>query len=58
MGCILMENMSSSGFSASMHRHDYPAALGGILDFGGMAAIFEGLEPAGLLYLECLQAKV
>ncbi len=27
--------------------------VGRILDFSGLAAIFPGLEPAGLLYLKC-----
>ncbi len=48
---ILMENMFFSRISAGPHCQDRPAVLSGILDSGGLAAIFAGLEPAGLLYL-------
>jgi hypothetical protein len=40
-----MENTSFSEFSAGLH----PAAVGRISIFGGLAAIFVGLEFAGLL---------
>jgi hypothetical protein len=33
-------------FSAGPHRYDHPAIVGEILDSGGLAAIFVGLEPA------------
>ncbi len=47
-----MKNTSSCGFSTGPHCQDLPAALFGIQDPGGLAAIF-----AGLLYM-VLQAKV
>ncbi len=46
-----MENTSFSGFGTSPHYQDHPPVVGGILDSGGLAAIFARLEPAGLLYL-------
>jgi hypothetical protein len=47
-GRSLIENMSFCGFSASLRRPNHLAAVGGILVFGGLAAIFAGLEFAGL----------
>ncbi len=47
-----MESTSSSRFNAGQHHQDYPAFLGGILDTSGLAAIFTGLESAGLPYVE------
>jgi hypothetical protein len=47
-----MENMSFGRFIAGPHHQDHPSALGGILDSSRLAAIFAGLEFAGLL---CLQ---
>jgi hypothetical protein len=44
--------MSFGGFSAGPHCHDHPGVVGGILDSSGLAAIFFGLEPPGLCYLE------
>jgi hypothetical protein len=45
-----MENMPFGGFSAALRRPYQLAAVGGILVFGGLAAIFGELEFAGLLY--------
>ncbi len=45
-GYSLMEN---TPFSAGLRRPNQLAAFGGILVFGGLAAIFAGLEFAGLL---------
>jgi hypothetical protein len=36
---------------------DHPAVVGGILDSGGLAAIFAGLEPTGLCYLMCFAGE-
>ncbi len=36
---------------------NHPAAVAGIPIFGGLAAIFGGLEFAGLLYLTCFSGK-
>jgi hypothetical protein len=47
-GRSLIENMSFCGFSAGLRRPNRFAAVGGILVFGGLAAIFAGLEFAGL----------
>jgi hypothetical protein len=44
-----MENTSFGGFSADCPNH--LAAVGRILNFGGLAIIFAGLEFAGLLNL-------
>ncbi len=49
-GRSLIENMSFCGFSAGLHRPNHLAAVGGILVFGGLAAIIAELEPAQLLY--------
>jgi hypothetical protein len=47
-----MENMTFGGFSADQHGQNHPAAVGGILDFGGLAAICAILEFTGLFYLQ------
>jgi hypothetical protein len=47
-GRSLTENTSFCGFSAGLRRPNQLAAVGGILVFGGLAAIFAGLEFAGL----------
>jgi hypothetical protein len=56
-GCFLAKNMSFSGFSSGTHCQDQPAIVGGILDSGGFATIFTGLEFAGLLYLAYFEGK-
>jgi hypothetical protein len=43
--------MPFGGFSAGPRRQDQSATVGGILDSGGLAAIFARLEPE-LPYLE------
>jgi hypothetical protein len=53
-----MENMSFCGSSTGPYRQDYPAVVGGILESGIFATIIVRLEPAGLLFLTLLQAKV
>ncbi len=55
---ILMEIMSSGGFSTGPHHQNHPAVIKRILDSGGVAAIFAGLEFARLFYLTHLQAQV
>jgi hypothetical protein len=47
-GHSLIENMSFSGFSTSLHRKNHPAAVSGNQVSGGLAAIFAELEPARL----------
>ncbi len=47
-GRSLIENTSFCGFSAGLRRPNRLAAVGGILVFGGLAAIFAELEPARL----------
>jgi hypothetical protein len=44
-----MENTPFGGFSAGLRHPNQLAAVGGILVFGGLAAIFAELEFAGLL---------
>jgi hypothetical protein len=56
-GRSLTENMSFSGFSSSLRRPNHLATVGGILVFRGLAAIFAGLEFAGLDTRRVLQAK-
>jgi hypothetical protein len=51
-GCILRDNTYSSRFWAGQHCEDYPVVLSRILDSSRLAAIFAGLEPAGLRYEE------
>jgi hypothetical protein len=50
-GRILMENTPFSGFSSGLCRQNCLAIVGGIHISGGLAAIFAGLEFAGLLYM-------
>ncbi len=52
-----MENMPFGGFSAGLRRSNQLAAVGGILVFGGLAAIFAELEFAGLLNWQRWAAK-
>jgi hypothetical protein len=56
-GCSLTENMPFGGFSTSLRRPNQLAAIGGILVFGGFAAIFAELECAGLLNRQRFAAK-
>jgi hypothetical protein len=46
---ILLKNMFFCGCGAGLHRKSHPAAVGGILDFGGFAAIAIScvLQPKG-----------
>ncbi len=48
-GCSLTENTSFVRFSAGLRLPNYLKAVGEILIFSGLAAIFAGLEFAGLL---------
>jgi hypothetical protein len=52
-----MENTPFGGFSAGLLRSNQLAAVGGILVFGGLAAIFAELEFAGLLNRQRFEAK-
>ncbi len=56
-GRSLTENMPFGGFSAGLRRSYQLAAVGRILVFGGLAAIFAELEFAGLLNRQRLAAK-
>jgi hypothetical protein len=56
-GRSLMENTSFYGFSAGLRRPNHLAAVGGILVFGGLAAIFAKLDFAGLLNRQRFAAK-
>ncbi len=56
-GRSLMENSPFGGFSAGLRRLNQLAAVGGILVFSGLAAIFAGLEFAGLFNQQRLAAK-
>jgi hypothetical protein len=47
-GRSLIKNTSFCGFSAGLRRPNHLAAVGGILVFGGLAAIIAELEPARL----------
>jgi hypothetical protein len=47
-GRSLIENTSFCGSSAGLRRPNHLAAVGGILVFGGLAAIIAELEPARL----------
>jgi hypothetical protein len=47
-GRSLIENTSFCRFSAGLRCPNHLAAVGGILVFGGLAAIFAGLELTGL----------
>jgi hypothetical protein len=52
-----MENMSFGGFSAGLRRPNHLTAIGGLLAFGRLAAIFAGPEFGRLLYLQHFAAK-
>jgi hypothetical protein len=52
-----MENTPFGGFSTGLCRLNQLAAVGGILVFGGLAAIFAELEFAGLFNWQHLAAK-
>ncbi len=56
-GRSLTENSPFDGFSASLRRPNQLAAVGRILVFGGLAAIFAELEFAGLLNWQRFAAK-
>jgi hypothetical protein len=56
-GRSLVENTPFRGFSAGLRRSNQLAAVGGILVFGGLAAIFAELEFAGLLNRQRWAAK-
>jgi hypothetical protein len=49
-GLSLIKNTSFCGFSAGLLRPNDLAAVGGILVFGGLAAIIAELESARLRY--------
>jgi hypothetical protein len=52
-----MENTPFGGFSAGLRRPNHLAVIAGILVFSGLAAIFAGLEFAGLLNRQRFAAK-
>jgi succinate-acetate transporter protein len=52
-----MKNMPFGRFNAGLRRSNQLAVVGGILFFGGLAAIFAELEVAGLLNRQRLAAK-
>jgi hypothetical protein len=52
-----MENTPFGRFSAGLRRPNQLAAVGEILVFGGLAAIFAKLESAGLLNWQRFAAK-
>jgi hypothetical protein len=52
-----MENMPFGRFSAGLRHPNRLVAVGGILVFGGLAAIFAGLELGGIIYLQRFAAK-
>jgi hypothetical protein len=52
-----MENTPFGGFSTGLRRSNQLAAVGGILVFGGLAAIFAELQFAALLNRQRLAAK-
>jgi hypothetical protein len=56
-GRSLTENTPFGGFSAGLRRLNQLAVVGGILVFGGLAAIFAELEFAGLLNRQRFAAK-
>ncbi len=56
-GRSLIENTSFCGFSAGLCRPNHLAAVGGILVFGGLTAIFTGLEFLDFDTRRVLQAK-
>jgi hypothetical protein len=53
-----MKNISFARFSVGPHRQYRLVAVCRIPDSGGLAVIFDGLEPTGLCHLARLQAKV
>jgi hypothetical protein len=53
----LIENTSFCGFSAGLRRPNRLAAVSGILVFGGLAAIFAGLEFPGLRHQASFAGK-
>jgi hypothetical protein len=53
-----MDNTSFSGFSAGPHCQVHPAAVGRILDFSGLAAIFARLAHTVLCNMACFAGKV
>jgi hypothetical protein len=56
-GHSLTQNSPFGGLSAGLRRLNQLAAVGGILVFGGLAAIFAELEFAGLFNRQRLAAK-
>jgi hypothetical protein len=52
-----MKNMPFGGFSAGLRRPNQLAAVGGILVFGGLAAIFPELKFPGHFNRQRLAAK-
>jgi hypothetical protein len=52
-GRILTENTLFRGFSPVLHCQNHPAAVDGLRFSSGSAAIFAGLEFAGLFHLMC-----
>jgi hypothetical protein len=56
-GRILAEYMSFGGSSATQQCQENSAAVAGILDSGGLVAIFTGPEPAGFCYLGHLASQ-
>jgi hypothetical protein len=52
-----MENTPFGGFNAGLRRPNQLAAVGGILVFGRLAAIFAELEFAGLFNQQRLATK-
>jgi hypothetical protein len=56
-GRSLIENTPFCGSSAGLRRPNQLAAVGGILVFGGLAAIFAELEFTGLFNLQRHAAK-
>jgi hypothetical protein len=55
--CSLTENTAFGRFRAGLHRPNQLAAVGRILVFGGLAAIFAKLEFTGLLNPQRFAAK-
>jgi hypothetical protein len=56
-GRSLIENMSFCGFIAGLRRPNHLAAVGGILVFGGLAAIIAELEPDRLRHQASFAGK-
>jgi hypothetical protein len=55
---MLLEIMSSGGFSTGPHHQNHTAVINKILDTCGVTTIFARLEFARLFYLTYLQAQV